>query len=429
MLFRNFPTNKPQATSYKLGFTLVELLIVMGVLSVLSILVILILNPAELLAKGRDTRRNSDIDNINRALDVYDSQGGDFSTTQANIVYISLPDSSSTCASYTNLPPLPPGPPTWSYRCATSANLRKTDGNGWIPLNFTQISGLSMPVLPIDPINTDTNQLYYTYIKGSWNLTAKMESRTLTQSLASTDSGTDPTRYEKGTDSKLWNQAQGLVAYWPFDEGAGTSAADLSGNGNNGTLNSGPTVGVSGKVGTAYRFTANGQLVSTPSIAPSGSSDHTIAFWVNITDLSAPSPNNKGIFMKDSTSGSYGMDISGTAPSLRYGIREGAGSSLSRTVLYNISGWSTADWHHLVGIYKVNDKVELYIDGVSVGSTAMGVFNVSAIPSSTVEMGSTGKVINSNPADPRFRGSIDEPRIYNRALSASEILAMYNATK
>src|SRR3990170_7060226 len=40
----------------------------------------------------------------------------------------------------------------------------------------------------------------------------------------------------------------GLVGYWAFDEGSGTTAGDSSGNGNNGTLTNGPTW-VAGKAG------------------------------------------------------------------------------------------------------------------------------------------------------------------------------------
>ena len=38
----------------------------------------------------------------------------------------------------------------------------------------------------------------------------------------------------------VWAQPEGLVAYWPFDEGSGDTAFDASGNGNDGVLNGGP---------------------------------------------------------------------------------------------------------------------------------------------------------------------------------------------
>ena len=73
------------------GFTLIELLIVIGILAVLATATTLILNPAEFLAQGRDARRITDIDNLNRIMGVFNSQSGS-NMAASNIVYISLPD-------------------------------------------------------------------------------------------------------------------------------------------------------------------------------------------------------------------------------------------------------------------------------------------------------------------------------------------------
>ena len=59
--------------------------------------------------------------------------------------------------------------------------------------------------------------------------------------------------YSVGTNKSLIDQAQGLVGYWPFDEGNGTIAKDYSGNGNNETLVNGPTW-TTGKVEGALNF-------------------------------------------------------------------------------------------------------------------------------------------------------------------------------
>src|SRR5262249_32361181 len=58
--------------------------------------------------------------------------------------------------------------------------------------------------------------------------------------------------------SALYQGAQddltsGLVGYWPLDDASGSNAADLSGNGRNGTLNNGP-VWCTGKLGAALAF-------------------------------------------------------------------------------------------------------------------------------------------------------------------------------
>ncbi|MCX6736947.1 MAG: type II secretion system protein [Candidatus Parcubacteria bacterium] len=55
----------------KKGFTLLELLIVIGILAILSAVTILVINPAELLRKSRDTQRISDLGSINSAIAFY----------------------------------------------------------------------------------------------------------------------------------------------------------------------------------------------------------------------------------------------------------------------------------------------------------------------------------------------------------------------
>jgi len=156
------------------SFTLIELVIVIGILAVLAVVVVLVLNPAEFLKQARDTTRMSDLQTINKALGLYQAGGGS-SLGQINTVYVSIPSSQSNCSDL-GLPSLLSG---WNYVCSNSTNYRKVDGNGWIPVNFNTISfGSPLNILPIDPINATSSGNYYTYITGSsWELNAILESK------------------------------------------------------------------------------------------------------------------------------------------------------------------------------------------------------------------------------------------------------------
>ena len=157
------------------SFTLIELLITIGIISILSLLVILILNPQELLKQTRDNTRLSDLATINTALTLFQTDtGGSGSMGNGSTTYVSIPDASSTCANL-GLPALPPG---YSYACSSTSNYRNINGTGWIPVNFTQLSFTSpFGVLPVDPINTTSSGNYYTYTPGgSWELTSIPES-------------------------------------------------------------------------------------------------------------------------------------------------------------------------------------------------------------------------------------------------------------
>ena len=161
------------------SFTLIELLIVIAIVAVLSTVAILVLNPAELLKQARDGNRLSDLNTINKALQLYDWDiGGSLGT--ASTTYISIPDPAATSSQGTyctgmGLPALPSG---WSYRCAHPNNYRKVDGSGWLPLPFTNLTTKSpLASLPVDPINTTSSNNYYTYtVGGSWALSTLLES-------------------------------------------------------------------------------------------------------------------------------------------------------------------------------------------------------------------------------------------------------------
>ena len=77
--------------------------------------------------------------------------------------------------------------------------------------------------------------------------------------------------------------ADGLVAYWPLDEGGGTTTADASGNGNDGTLNL--PGWDSGKFGGALNFDGVDDYVDcgNPSILDFGTGDFTISAWIKTT--------------------------------------------------------------------------------------------------------------------------------------------------
>lgn len=158
------------------AFTLLELLIVIGILAVLATTATVILNPAEILKQSRDVKRIAELETLDRIfkiMEVYVEPSENY-LGSTSTVYISLPDASQTCNSWLSL--LPTLPTNWSYNCITSDNLRKVNGTGWIPIDFTNV-GLNslLTVLPIDPLNTSDN--YYSYTVGHWKFTGNLESQ------------------------------------------------------------------------------------------------------------------------------------------------------------------------------------------------------------------------------------------------------------
>ncbi|HQA95820.1 MAG TPA: type II secretion system protein [Candidatus Colwellbacteria bacterium] len=195
---------------YSPGFTLVELLLVMGILGVLTGVTILVLNPAELLKQTRDSERISDMKSLTQLFTVYNTQVSELYGDPKD-VYLSLPDSEPDCSSY-DLPDLPTG---YGYHCVTEADLRKVNGSGWIPVDFTSIPGGSpLSVLPVDPVNDSLH--YYTFLKGgSYKLSTEMESIAYgpagSNPVTIKDNGINSFLYEVGTNLTLAAPANILI--------------------------------------------------------------------------------------------------------------------------------------------------------------------------------------------------------------------------
>ena len=182
----------------KKGFTLIELLIVMGILTILVTTVILVINPVEYTRQSRDAQRIGDTKTIDDAISTGLANNPNITVGSAQTVYVSLPDAATNCPSLT--PTLPTLPVGWSYYCSSAANYRKTNGTGWIPVNFNAFTAKSpLTVLPVDPINDASKGLFYAYVPNA-GITTVLESIKVRNDAGAKDGGMDAYRYEQGKD-------------------------------------------------------------------------------------------------------------------------------------------------------------------------------------------------------------------------------------
>ena len=392
------------------SFTLIELLIVIGILAILVAAVVVVLNPAQLLAQARDSKRQQDLSALNQALNTVYALDQTISFGTSSIVYTSLPDSSSTCGSW-GLPSLPTG---WTYNCVPTSTLQNTNGTGWIPVNFKTTGVVSLSALPTDPVNTSSTGLYYTYASGgSFQLASHFES-----SKFQATEGSDA-MYTVGSNLSLAPFLSGLVGYWPLNEGTGTIAYDQSGYNNNGTWQGTP----SGQNGTYYT-TSNGKTVG----------------YFDGTDNYALVPYNASFgFTRAITMGGW-MSSTSTLGGVVVGIKKAhnflAAGGNTLTVGWNTTQYdgshqvgmssavySSGLWHYVVMTYDSTDGyLRYYSDGVLVGSFYTG---------GAINTEQSNGAIGARPQafDTKLNGGLSDVRVYNRALSASEIQALYSATK
>jgi glucose/arabinose dehydrogenase len=204
--------------------------------------------------------------------------------------------------------------------------------------------------------------------------------------------------------------ASGLVAAYNFDQGAGTTLTDVSGHAHPGTL-SGATWSASGRNGGALSFDGTNDFVS---VADHSELDLTNAMtleaWVNPSALGS---TWRTVLFKEQaahmTYALYANTSTGRPAAQAYvgGQRDARGTA----------ALATGAWTHLAGTYD-GTTLRLYVNGSQAATFATsGSMTVSTGP---LKLG--GNAIWGE----WFAGRIDDVRVYNRALSASEIQSDMN---
>lgn len=367
--------------STRRGFTLIELLIVIGVLAILTTVVVLVLNPTEMLQKSRDSRRLSELNDLNRALQIATVNGvSDFGSHYT--VYVSIPDPAasptSTCSGL-GLPSLPTSTPAWSYQCSSPTNYQKINGTGWVPVNFSGISvGSPLATLPIDPINTTSTGFYYTYTPGSWILTAPLESSAY-QTKYATPSGTSTLVYVLATENSILTPEVSQILLARGSSGGGgtppptinsptvTTAAASNITASGATLNGSANPNNADTISWFRYDTINpsscndtfGTRAPLSSGSSLGSGNSDVPYYQDIAGLVAGTPYYFCAIAENSAGKTFGSIISFTTSSGRYWV--GGTGNWSDTAHWSVSSSGTGG----VSVPTASDDV--YFDANSGG--------------------------------------------------------------
>lgn len=198
----------------------------------------------------------------------------------------------------------------------------------------------------------------------------------------------------------------GLVGYWSFNDGSGSTASDSSGNGNTGTLINGPTW-IDGKYGKGLSFDGNINWVNIAPSVMNGLSDFTVTYWMKTSD------NTKSGTPLHATNTGNNEFIG------PYDYR--SANVYVKDVNWN-SGVALNDgtWKH-VAITRKGDtgEVNLFVNGVSKGSANLpaGVLTVNCLVLGQEE----DSVCDAFDVNQAFLGVMDEVGIFNKVLSQNEI--------
>ncbi|MBI4833330.1 MAG: DUF2341 domain-containing protein [Planctomycetes bacterium] len=211
----------------------------------------------------------------------------------------------------------------------------------------------------------------------------------------------------------------GLVGSWHFSENSGTAAADMSGNGNNGTLTNSP-IWVDGKFGNALSFDGANDYVSV-------SDNNALTFGNGTTD----SPFSIELWVYPNSASGAVIAKATASNAGEYYITTAGGNLYFRLVDNSASGYigiyaviSQNRWTHITAAYDGNgiSGMRLYFNGVLQATTASSSGSYTAMENLATNLKIGERESGSN----YFNGLIDEVRIYNRALTAAEITTRYN---
>jgi len=199
--------------------------------------------------------------------------------------------------------------------------------------------------------------------------------------------------------------------------GSGTTINDLSGNGLNGTM--------SNITFTSPYFSFNGSSsqvsVADNTLLEPGSGDWTIEFWVNHSVLAG------------SSRVLIGKTDGGNAADWGYGLRSGAPGNTfmeigngSTSITSPSSTLSINTWYQVVGVWTnvASNSLALYINGSFIGSNSHSFTSIKNT-TSPLYLGS----FNGGQFAQWLNGRMGVVRMYNSALTGSQVLQNFNADK
>lgn len=211
----------------------------------------------------------------------------------------------------------------------------------------------------------------------------------------------------------------GMTVWFPLDETAGILADNIAGS-PNGTYTNGP-ISVPGMVSNARNFNGFNQYVDAPSAANInfGAGNFSIDAWIQMPDAGPPR-----VIVDKRVLPARGFALGTSSGQLSFILADGTASSFTFPSTPGFVG--DGNWHHVAVSVTRNSAtgLVLYVDGVA--SPPFDPTPRSGSISNTAPLRVGGPCPGFSSAT-HFRGNIDEVEIFNRALTAAEVQAIYNA--
>jgi hypothetical protein len=212
----------------------------------------------------------------------------------------------------------------------------------------------------------------------------------------------------------------GLVGWWPFNG----NANDESGNGNNGTVNGATlTIDRYGVANKAYSFDGVNDYIQTSFLGISGNNSRTVSFWAKTTGTSNTLSDNMNVLCYGGIGNGANWEVA-----LNHGC-QGLTVDINQGVQTLSCNSNNDSWNHFLVVFDNTlgsnfNAVKFYFNGIQISNICQ-LGQLTTINSSS----SNAAVIGAywNHINRFFNGRLDDIGIWNRALTQSEITALYNS--
>jgi len=232
----------------------------------------------------------------------------------------------------------------------------------------------------------------------------------------------------KNVDASVINKSpnylgssNGLVGYWTMD-GSNVNwktglIIDSSGKNNSGIMKNmaTSTATVPGKIGQALNFDGTNDQVTFTSVPPGFNvSEGTMSLWFSLQPMS-----NYGELVNVRTDGNNEVSAGWVNSKNQFRFAYTAGGTIKSVSTSTIS--ENNIWYHSAMTWsKSNDQLKVYFSGIQASTTQTNLGTWVGAP--------TIFTFGNDPFNEFLKGKMDDIRIYNRVLSAAEILTIYNSS-
>jgi RNA polymerase sigma factor (sigma-70 family) len=227
------------------------------------------------------------------------------------------------------------------------------------------------------------------------------------------------------------NLQSGLVLHYTFDNApVAGKVADASGAGNDGWV-TGAQWEMDSQRGGVFHFSPPGQYIRVPNNDSLNPSNITLAAWIKTSNQG---DTWRRVFDKSFTNGfslSIGGGHTGAGNSFlgKADVEIGMRVNNKKGIVRSDQTVTDGQWHHLASTYDGSVET-IYVDGVRQRSVAHWT---GRVPANSYDLTIGMNLVDPNPeyneVGASFDGLIDEPMIYNRALSTNEIKFLFESQR